>query len=129
MFARALLPLAGLALSGCFTMQQDLTPWQRCLYYATSEYRALRLQVQEAQANLARGYRLVPRDRPRLTVISCPDNAPWGSCLADTSRRDAIPVSIDPEDEQARLDRLNAKIAALRPAAAERAYAACGPEP
>lgn len=121
--------LACLALAACYTPQQGLTPYQRCMAGPSAEYRALWRAAREAEANLARGYRLVQVEVPTMRSTICRDGAGRRDCLAPDHRPARIPLPIDRDQEQARLANLDAKLDALRPAALTAVEARCGPLP
>jgi len=110
-----LIALAALAACG--------TPEERCLRRATPDYSTIDAEIAETEANIARGYRVVPSNTT-VGLGLCTQSGPVNLCL-DTSHD--LPPRTEPVDVQAEKGRL----AALRArradmvATSQRAMEAC----
>lgn len=120
------LPLLGLIvmLSAC---NAPLTPEAQCFADATVAYRAAWRGAAAIRADLARGYALHVQEIKVAEAVPCRVGGARSTCLGNGRRRLTTPIAIDRADLEARLAHLDAKMAALRPAA-RRAAAPCGYE-
>lgn len=102
--------IAALALSAC------ATPQQRCIGAATGELRTLNRLAAETRANIARGFALRTETEVRTVRETCTGQNEDGStftfrCDEVETRDRQVPVAIDLNAEQAKLDSLEARIA------------------
>ncbi|SEW04019.1 hypothetical protein SAMN05444851_1030 [Aliiroseovarius sediminilitoris] len=95
-----------LGLSAC------ATPQQRCIAGATADYRTLQTQIKTAESNIARGYALHRQSIPITNTRVCYDgNKNPYTCQRTAFRQIETPVSIDIDNEKAKLAGLKAKLA------------------
>ncbi len=111
-----------LHLTGC---APSLTPEARCFAEATVEYRAAWREAQALRADLARGYTLVRAEVGQVQAVPCRVEGKLSTCLHEGGSPLALPIPVDRPALEKRLATLDARMAALRPAAMERA-APCG---
>ncbi|GGD25993.1 hypothetical protein [Sinisalibacter lacisalsi] len=117
-----LLCAIGLApLAGC----GGLSPEARCFAEATAEYRGPWREARRIEADLVRGHALHRVEVIRLAPVDCHEGGQRNTCLVERREWELRPVAIDEGLHRARLATLEARMAALRPAAMA-AAAGCG---
>lgn len=90
--------LVSIGLAGC------ATPYQRCLAPALAEIRTVDRLIAETEANIARGYRLVPEQQWRPTFGWCGGSLNGGDfCWVDQPYTVLRPQAIDRNVERGTL--------------------------
>jgi hypothetical protein len=102
-----------------------LPPEAQCFAAATAQYRGPWREARRIEAELARGYAIERTRATRLAPISCHEGGRRGTCFAEHRETSLRRVPINLEWHRARLAALEARMAALRPAAMA-AAAPCG---
>ena len=109
--AYIILPL--MALAAC------ATPREECIADATRDTRVLSSLINETRANLSRGYALEERQDVRTLTRTCRGRNTDGStfrypCNETETFNTTVPVAIDLNAEQAKLDSLEERFEAMQ---------------
>lgn len=123
--ARHFRPIALVMLALLAACGASMAPEAECFAAATIAYRGAWRGAEKIRADLARGYALHPARITMARAVPCRVGGRKGTCLGNATERIEMPLAIDRADLQARLEALNARMDALRPAA-QRAAAPCG---
>jgi len=110
LLAICLFPLAGCG-------PPALSPEAQCFAEATAHYRGPWREARRIEEELARGYAIERTRRTRLAPVTCHEGGQLGTCFAEQPETHLRRVPIDVAWHRARLATLEARMAALRPAA------------
>ncbi len=94
------------------------TPQQRCVAQATADVRSLQAQIKTTEATIARGYALHRQSVPYTRTRICHNKEGLAfPCHRTGFHRIETPVTVDIDNEKAKLAQMKAKLAKVLPKA------------